>query len=689
MVIHRGNNDIGLKQILHRGYAYGNIFGADFETFRLFNGDSSLSNLSQNLTINGQTVAPTFIYEGKNATTSAWTATIGSDLAIAGSGSNPNVGLGTPLTNDTDKTVGFVVNGKGFQTSSATFGQIATQDFVFELVFRLGPSTKTMTGCFNGPRFWNIYTNGGTSLRITLDSDSSLVEISSSSLLVNSWYHAMFFADRSGSGIWYINGVAGTASSISSVSDTLESTKKFAIGVRADLPGTDSTDSAITWLARWDKNNWLDTHLQPDLVKERFMRLTGFYPQLAKGTTLPSVQQRNSVATLDKIDTSTDIISLYEVGAHWPRLCRRKDSLGNYLTGYLSEEARTNQISTNLALGGWSVVSASPLAVTGIGGNTTAYKITDTAINSAHVLYKTRNDTPTAGSAQTASVYAKAGTLSYLVFEHQFGVNSSAYTGAIFNLTNGTWSPYSNGVNPPITISAKNIGDGWWRFMLMANWDGVSGAAKAFAVGPSNGNRTYLGDGTGSVLVQFPQSESGSFASSAINSGVADAATRVKDELRYVAGDNIGGENPTGLTVYAEGLWDSVVTPTDNKMLVAISDGGSISDFVSLALNATTGGIISLSASTGESGGNTSNTTDLTDGIAHQLKYTMKANELKVFKDEIAVGTPDTDVGIPDELDRIDIGNTIDGNKQINGLISNVRIFKKSLPNKTLTPSWE
>jgi hypothetical protein len=52
--------------VLHPGQG-----GADGPTiFYLPMNDSGLSNLDQNLTINGTTVAPTFIYEGKNATVS-------------------------------------------------------------------------------------------------------------------------------------------------------------------------------------------------------------------------------------------------------------------------------------------------------------------------------------------------------------------------------------------------------------------------------------------------------------------------------------------------------------------------------------------------------------------------------------------------------------------------------------------
>jgi hypothetical protein len=65
--------------------------GTRFAGFEALNGDSGIANLPQSLTINSQTVAPTFIYRGTDATASAWPALVGDNLSIAGSGSAPSL----------------------------------------------------------------------------------------------------------------------------------------------------------------------------------------------------------------------------------------------------------------------------------------------------------------------------------------------------------------------------------------------------------------------------------------------------------------------------------------------------------------------------------------------------------------------------------------------------------------------
>jgi hypothetical protein len=57
-------------------------------------------------------------------------------------------------------------------------------------------------------------------------------------------------------------------------------------------------------MAAWTSAAWLDTHLQADLAKERFMLLSGAYPQIA------SVDIGSIGETLDLITRKIQAVSI-------------------------------------------------------------------------------------------------------------------------------------------------------------------------------------------------------------------------------------------------------------------------------------------------------------------------------------------------------------------------------------------
>lgn len=345
-------------------------------------------------------------------------------------------------------------------------------------------------------------------------------------------------------------------------------------------------------------------------------------------------------------------------------------TLGKRVYGYLSEEARTNQLPTTIA-GRWSQVSCTAVAAPGDGiGESDAYQLTDAVASSAHLVYRSRADTPAAGSAQQCMVWIKAGTLKYAVFEAQFGVGAASYAGYVINLLTGALTPYSSGTNPTVTPTVVNAGDGWWGINLAALWDGVSGSNKAVAVGLSNGNRSYLGTGTGTILAQFPQAEQGGFASSSIGSGTASSAARVKDELRVEAGANVGGESPRKLTVVTR----LVIGAGRSGTVWSLSDGGSTPKGW-LTIEASTG-VARVRVDTAGQDGDVTGTTDLTDGIEHEIRVLLQANRLRLIVDGVEEGTADTSVDLLTGLDRWSIGHDETQAGQINALITHIEVWK-------------
>jgi hypothetical protein len=273
-------------------------------TFVLFDKDTKngVLNLDPTLTINSISVTPTLLYYGGDANGTNWAPrTYGETLTLQ-AGTAPSYNQGSPLVGPYDDSVKF--NNGGYYLGSAGFSDITTEDFVIELVFKAPPTgLQTITGTYTSSPNQGYQLVSGLSAGITeiycKDAAATIKRVGSGSLAEGAWYHLIWFMDRSGSGVCYINGVAGSATDISALGSISSTTKTFTIGRRTDaLP----YNSAIGYLAMWKRDAWLDTHLQPTIALERFNKLIGIYPQVAKGTITPTVQTRATNAYLDKID---------------------------------------------------------------------------------------------------------------------------------------------------------------------------------------------------------------------------------------------------------------------------------------------------------------------------------------------------------------------------------------------------
>ncbi|MDQ5977431.1 MAG: hypothetical protein QG602_403, partial [Verrucomicrobiota bacterium] len=95
--------------------------------------DSGIFNLTSDLTLNGQTVAPTFRYEGLSASVASWPAIVGNTLPTFSAGTDPTIGDLTPFTKAGESSVYFQA-GKGYQYTNNTYADITDDnaDVVFE-----------------------------------------------------------------------------------------------------------------------------------------------------------------------------------------------------------------------------------------------------------------------------------------------------------------------------------------------------------------------------------------------------------------------------------------------------------------------------------------------------------------------------------------------------------------------------
>jgi hypothetical protein len=202
--------------------------------------------------------------------------------------------------------------------------------------------------------------------------------------------------------------------------------------------------------------------------------------------------------------------------------------------GLLVEESRTNLLlQSNQFDATWTNTNSSETATAGTApdGTNTAWELKDTAdaVSTAHSLVQSPSTSFTSGVAYTFSCWMKAGTLTEggLVFP------SSAFTTAIncrINLSTGAV------ISSSATVSASTVpyANGWYRVIATAT--ATATATGAVNIRPGNGALSYIGTGTGTILVWGAQIEAGAFATSYIPTTTA-AVTRAAD-VASITGSN-------------------------------------------------------------------------------------------------------------------------------------------------------
>jgi hypothetical protein len=242
------------------------------------------------LTINGLTVMPTLRYRGKDATPTTWPAWgFGETLAIAGAGAAPTIGAGSNLLGANDAGPTFRGNGTApasgkIYQGSASLGNVTTEDIVLEIVggYNIPASGSTypqvankcasLFSTFSG---WTVVCYATTDFSFGIRATTSTF-VRGPSTVANSLYHILFFIDRSGSGICYINSSAGAPVVVSTEAVSITNSYQYGIGGYSD--NSYGYGGPILYLAMWKLDNWLDTHLQPTIAANRYALLTASRP---------------------------------------------------------------------------------------------------------------------------------------------------------------------------------------------------------------------------------------------------------------------------------------------------------------------------------------------------------------------------------------------------------------------------
>lgn len=211
----------------------------------------------------------------------------------------------------------------------------ASTDFSLEIIFKFdvtGTSEyligKGQTGA--GGKRYLLYKNSNDNLSFNVDDDTTNVNFAgTTTLAINTWYHAAVTADRDGNAQLYLNGATeGTATSIAAVGDIDDATKPFAVGIYSgDLAG--SLVDGIIALVR----------VYNSLIGSEVAALYAGAPP----TATPVLEWKpKSIGDATWVDTSANSLDGTVVGA----TAIYEDSWAKFYTDYsiLGYHARTNQI---------------------------------------------------------------------------------------------------------------------------------------------------------------------------------------------------------------------------------------------------------------------------------------------------------------------------------------------------------
>jgi hypothetical protein len=207
------------------------------------------------------------------------------------------------------------------------------------------------------------------------------------------------------------------------------------------------------------------------------------------------------------------------------------------------EPARTNSARNwNFTAGNWNKSGVTATAASGISpdGYNNAYLIKPSSTGTDRFVYDdTGSGGYTANADYTNTLFVKASGINwcYVRFEDKTNANSFIY----FNLATGSVGSTLGSVS--VTKSIENYGNGWYRIRVTGNMSsGVGGNNNVlFGICDADGSTLVTASGNNGVLFYGPQSEQGSYPTSAIPT-LGTAVTRVADDCVKTSATSIIGQ---------------------------------------------------------------------------------------------------------------------------------------------------
>lgn len=629
----------------------------------ILSGNNGVDQLNPNLTINGTTVAPMFRYKGGDADGTNWDEWgYGATLPLQ-AGTVPSYNQGSPLLGTNDDSVKFNAGGY-YRYTDSTFADITTEDIAFEIIFKMSSGTEALVSKRTSGAGYVVFLSAGSVLLRIQDSSSNLVTTTVTGLPTNVWYHLIGFWNRSdtthGVSI-FVNGVlASTTADLTSVG-SITVAQPLVIGATSN--GSSDADTNVAYAAMWIYADWMQAGAagpteHQAIAKERFLRLTGFWSD--KGTVTYS---RATEAALSKREGSAT--KYYIVGEHWPRMDKVVDSASSEIVIYRDETEDENELlySTDYSDAVWVKTRATIDADNALAPDKsmTADGLIGTAVSNTHSVGQAM---ASGAGEHVMSFYAKSGDKTWAYVNIPTVANANAY----FNLA--TCAPGTVGAGA--TAYAEDLGDGWCRLIIIYTGGAPSHSHDIYAA-DADGDHTYTGDGTTVNIWLWCACHSDKglgYPTSPIKTE-ASLVTRVKDDCLLTLDAAFSGR----LRIECKMLLPNFDAPA-NKHLLYLSDGGSANESVAMLIDATGDVLGATITEGGVSRYDDGCTTDIADGVIHTctLGYNTGIASQKVDGVVEDTGTP---AAIPDDLDQLEIGQNNSAAEQLNGGISEIKIYRR------------
>jgi len=584
----------------------------------------------------------------------------GENLDIAGGGADPTMAQGSPYLGSLDDSVLFNA-ADYYQASNNAFADITTEDFVFETVIKW--SATATPGIFNkrSGAGYRVYSSAGKA-RMNFYDGIAVINTYSATLIHGVWYHLLCFVKRNGFSQWYVDAVAsGAAVNASGAAGSLSSATPFLLGTTT---GIGSYDSNIAWAALWKRTAWLDTHLQATVARSRANLVQGVTPYMARGTALPTVQTRASLAHLDKIDKD-GVTKYYHMGSGAMRLSDRVGTNGKRLRGYLPEPQSTNLITESSDFTSWTKNDPGDTFSSGSVGPLSSEigHICDATIG-IHQIKCPVNHVMSNGVQYVHHAIIKAAADDWVALYDSRG------EGRYFNVADGSIGAVLTGA--PDDSYIVSLKDGWFLIAIVTTGDGSARNTRLY---PSSGNGvvTTSGDGVNPNLwYAHAQLEIGTCHTSPIATD-GGAAIREEDDLRFNSADgNIGGVGSNRAGEFRCRVLLPSYASTVAKTWFTLTDGGSSVERIRGQVNTS-----SQPVSTSPTQWSVVGTTDMASGSIVKIRQPWQTDLASLYINGSEEGVRETTCIPPDELDRLHIGEEQTVVTQFSGLVADMEWFER------------
>lgn len=461
--------------------------------FELYITESGYSNIPSTFTLaDGTVLNADFRYEGKNATTSSWIATIGANLIITGSGPDVTTGTLTPYTITSDTAVRFN-NGKSFVATSSLYGHIpTTSSYILEIIFKptianncfLVSKTTASVAAGNG----YIVGSSSGSLPIAYGTTVAVafgLEQGNTTLYANrgAWSHLMIFSDASSKTFAYFRD--GSISNSTSTTSSLSSSALFNIGGYNNGLARSSCDVALVqgWFLTGSNSIIAATVSSSAMVRE--MNLNGIYAKNSNGISIQAdLASATSARYIDRvIDENSGVRKLFKVNSGYSQIKRKSGN--SWFPGLLIRTNIANNIVNGEELNVATSWTTSSLTLSGNyqdpSYGTGSYGLIPTLGSAEHYISYNTNAT----NRKTCSIFAKAGVNSWIDLAIGSGSN-------FFNLSDGT-----KGTITAQDAMIENYGEGWYLCSVYR----TGSVSSDFRIRTTNANDTIsYNETTGSVV---------------------------------------------------------------------------------------------------------------------------------------------------------------------------------------------